>query len=326
MDFLLWPNDLQQSRRCFFATVQHCCTPYAFRYRTQFHMNLTYSQKSRKKNQKKNGENDLRMDDVRSKSKEKKISQITWQKVNKHAKQYSRVKSVRALMHTIRTHFYAIEPNRFNRFESNKNEMFILRKIKWKILFAQSTQSQLQWKFCMKISSGIDSILLKNQNHMKRNKIKRRNHKEEEENEERQKKYISSNNKQQRIMCGWLWACICYKSIVISDGDAGDAGIFKTVISNVLCSAVIFKRPPQVSTHSWRCSASSSILNDRTRVQHFSGISYTQNSLNSNFIGFWHDGFENRLSHLLCILKYKSLKLHKWFDCIAIAQKSTWCK
>lgn len=77
--------------------------------------------------------------------------------------------------HTIRTYFHAIKMLWLKIFESNKNKTLILRKIKWKMLFTQSNWNQLQWKFCVKISSGIDSILLTKRTHkMKWNERKKK--------------------------------------------------------------------------------------------------------------------------------------------------------
>lgn len=122
-----------------------------------------------------------------------------------------------------------------NIFESNKNKTLISRKIKWKILFTQSNWNRLQWKFCVKISSGIDSILLTKRTHkMKLNETRRK-----QENEEKKRKKTMSDwerdREGERIVCELLDCMYSFFHIYNMNGATrASDGIFKTVISNVV--------------------------------------------------------------------------------------------
>lgn len=138
--------------------------------------------------------------------------------------------------HTIRTYFHAIKMLWLKIFESNKNKTLILRKIKWKMLFTQSNWNQLQWKFCVKISSGIDSILLTKRTHkMKWNKMKRAEE-EEEDDDNNDRGDGSGCERGKNKMYVYVFPYGMNEATRASDG------IFKTVISNVL----LCKRPPQI--------------------------------------------------------------------------------
>lgn len=153
-----------------------------------------------------------------------------------------------------------------------------MRKIKRKILFMQSNRNQLQWKFCGKISSGIDSNLYRRDETI-RNPSKMK-----------WKKMNNTKKKNRRTyVCCAAGRCRCVRTFFHTrcmTTRASD-GIFKTAITSTGCRC---ERPRKILQHStWfecRCLASSSIVDDRMRASNISCTCVHMKSLNANLIGF----------------------------------------